>query len=767
MPNWPRSLHKVIRSRLPLYFALLILMVIILLILPLYLAFTERLKTQITEMNTSLLSQVQTNLDGLLQEIDRSSIKLSEDVSLKRFIFLEKNGLFGSEEDYQLFLKKIYDVIGNEEKIYANLTGIYLYVHQTDKIVTDDSVERFDRFPDRAFIQSIVRDAAGDHWSGIRKTEFFQVSGYPVEKDVITFYRHISNDGLVNDATLFFNVRIEILQQMFEQFHTDYPMTMIITDQHGNGIMHVSQGMDSPGEDPGQAALGRVKDSRYVVSGISSKYSRWTYTVIIPKSWLFAPMKFISNMTFLLTAVVLLFGLFVSVYLSRRFYKPYDAVLSRWRRPRISKEHPNPEPSGDTLYDAVQRLVNDTEAYGKALDENRNMIKNRMLLDLLKHDRWPEEGLFALGIKPDRRHYQVCTWQLDDPSALDERDVGLILFAAVNIVQETFQHGGYESEAALIDDHSFAVVLSDDRRDAEFELHQAAADAQNNLQRYLKFSWTVGIGNRCDSNRNISQSYKESRTAVIHRIYRGKGSIITFRELNAMDQLPLRMDEWVKSKDDIVGAVKSRDAERMRQAVDRLCEWMGQLRQTDMNRLHFIFYSILFDLEQIMYDLNIDRKIVFSQGQSVMSVIDSGQTVVEGKQQLIRVCEKLIDHLASKSNSTKSSFVASVVEYIQLYYEQEQLTLENTAERFGMNPSYLGQMLKKQLNKTFLQLLSEVRIEKAKELLADTGINVQEVGQKVGYASRSTFIRVFKSHVGLAPNDYRNQRMMSRKSSGG
>jgi len=710
------------------------------------------------------LSQVQTNLDGLLQEIDRSSIKLSEDVSLKRFIFLEKNGLFGSEEDYQLFLKKIYDVISNEEKIYANLTGIYLYVHQTDKIVTDDSVESFDRFPDRAFIASIVKDAASDHWSGKRQTQVFQVSGYPVEKDVITFYRHISNDGLVNDATLFFNVRIEILQQMFEQFHTDYPMTMIITDQAGNAIMHVSQDMDAFGLDLEPAEPG--DDKRYVVSEISSKYSKWTYTVIIPKSWLFAPMKFISNMTFLLTTVVLLFGLFVSVYLSRRFYKPFDAILSPWRKLRAGKDHPNPELSGDTLYDAVQRLVNDTEVYGKVLDENRNMIKNRMLLDLLKHGRWPEEGLFTLGIKPDRRYYQVCTWQWDDPSALDERDVGLILFAAVNIVQETFQHGDYESEAALIDDHSFAIVLSDDRRDAEIELHQTVADAQNNLRRYLKFSWTVGIGNRYDSYRMISQSYRESGTSVIHRIYRGKGSIILFRELNVMDQLPLRMDEWVKSKDDIVGAVKSRDAERMRQAVDRLCEWMGQLRQTDMNRLHFIFYSILFDLEQIMYDLNIDRKIVFSQGQSVMAVIDSGQTIVESKQQLAQVCEKLIDHLSTKTNSVKSSFVASVVEYIQLYYDQEQLTLENTAERFGMNPSYLGQMLKKQLNKTFLQLLSEVRIDKAKELLADTGINVQEVGQKVGYASRSTFIRVFKSHVGLAPSDYRNQLILQRKHGG-
>ncbi|MEK0317346.1 helix-turn-helix domain-containing protein [Cohnella sp. 56] len=755
---------QMIRSRLPLYFSILILTIIILLIIPLYLTYTEKLKTQITEMNLSLLSQVQTNQDGFLQEIDRSSIKLSEDVNLKRFIFLEKNGLFGSEEDYQLFLKKIYDVIRNEEKIFANLTSISLYVHQTEKIVTDDAVVDVKQFADRAFIESVVGESASDRWSGKRKTNIFQVSGYPVEKDVITFHSHISNDGLVNDATLFFNVRLEYMQQRFQQFHSDYPLTMMILDQNGESIFHVSKNMTLPDALLDQITHGKSADPHYVISKISSNYNNWTYLVVIPKSWLFSPMKFISQMTLILTVVVLMFGLLVSLYLSRKFFKPFEAVLSRWKR-SLSGEA-SAEPPGDTLYEAVQRLVSDTELYGKVLEDNRSMIKNRMLLDLLKHNRWPDSGLFALNIKRDRRHYQVCQWQLDDTEALDEHDIGLILFAAINIVQETVQHCGYDYEVALVDDRSFAVLLSDDHEETGTELPKAVADIQHNLQSYLKYSWTVGIGKRYDSDRKIYISYKESCTSVLHRIYRGKGSVIKFQDLNIMEQMPLQMDEWVKFKEDIIAAVKERKAGEMRQAVDRLCEWLGQLRQTNLNLVHFIFHSLLFDLEKIIYDLNIDRKIVFSQEQSFLSLIDANQTIVESRQLLIQNCEKLIEHLSSKTNSVKASFITSVVQYIQLYFYQEQITLENTAERFGMNPSYLGQLLKKQINKTFLQLLSEARIEKAKELLADTEINVQEVGRRVGYPSRSTFIRVFKSQVGVVPSDYRNQLILKSKSSG-
>ena len=51
--------------------------------------------------------------------------------------------------------------------------------------------------------------------------------------------------------------------------------------------------------------------------------------------------------------------------------------------------------------------------------------------------------------------------------------------------------------------------------------------------------------------------------------------------------------------------------------------------------------------------------------------------------------------------------------------------------------------------------LSELRIEKAKELLADVTINVKDIGQKVGYRDSSYFTKVFKRFTGVTPSEYR------------
>lgn len=202
MKQWKQWLYSnIIRSRLPVYFAVLVLLVILLLIIPLYFTYSDKLKTQISLINSSQLSQIQTSLDNILKEIDRSSIKLSEDINVKRFIFLERNHLFSSEEDYQQFLKIMFDVLSNEEKFYANMISIYLHVDQTHKIITSNQAVNLNSFDDKEFITSVMKDEnETSRWRGKRTTTMFRVHGDPTEKEVITFYRKFSNDGVVTDA---------------------------------------------------------------------------------------------------------------------------------------------------------------------------------------------------------------------------------------------------------------------------------------------------------------------------------------------------------------------------------------------------------------------------------------------------------------------------------------------------------------------------------------------------------------------------------------
>lgn len=93
-------------------------------------------------------------------------------------------------------------------------------------------------------------------------------------------------------------------------------------------------------------------------------------------------------------------------------------------------------------------------------------------------------------------------------------------------------------------------------------------------------------------------------------------------------------------------------------------------------------------------------------------------------------------------------------EYLETHY-MEDISLQDAAEQLHYSDAYFCKFFKQNFDKSFIVYLSELRIEKAKELLADITVNVKDIGQKVGYRDSSYFTKVFKRFTGVTPSEYR------------
>ena len=93
-------------------------------------------------------------------------------------------------------------------------------------------------------------------------------------------------------------------------------------------------------------------------------------------------------------------------------------------------------------------------------------------------------------------------------------------------------------------------------------------------------------------------------------------------------------------------------------------------------------------------------------------------------------------------------------EYLEMHY-MEDISLQDAAEQLHYSDAYFCKFFKQNFDKSFIVYLSELRIKKAKELLADITINVKDIGQKVGYRDSSYFTKVFKRFTGVTPSEYR------------
>ena len=92
--------------------------------------------------------------------------------------------------------------------------------------------------------------------------------------------------------------------------------------------------------------------------------------------------------------------------------------------------------------------------------------------------------------------------------------------------------------------------------------------------------------------------------------------------------------------------------------------------------------------------------------------------------------------------------------YIQENYARP-IKLEDISELVGFNANYFSSLFKKDTGYTFLEYLSEVRMNKAKELLKETNISIASVCEQVGYSDMKHFNKMFIKHTALKPNEFR------------
>jgi two-component system response regulator YesN len=107
-------------------------------------------------------------------------------------------------------------------------------------------------------------------------------------------------------------------------------------------------------------------------------------------------------------------------------------------------------------------------------------------------------------------------------------------------------------------------------------------------------------------------------------------------------------------------------------------------------------------------------------------------------------------------NTNYSASVQQVVDIIQHHYH-EPVQITDIADELHLNAVYLGQLFKKETGQTFSQYLADWRINRAKSLLRQGGLDIGLIAEEVGYQNNGYFYKVFKKQVGVSPRVYREQ----------
>ena len=178
---------------------------------------------------------------------------------------------------------------------------------------------------------------------------------------------------------------------------------------------------------------------------------------------------------------------------------------------------------------------------------------------------------------------------------------------------------------------------------------------------------------------------------------------------------------------------------------------VGQIRYPDeTDDIFSDIVQLLSNLDPTLTDV-IDRQTLQQKWNSMLCMHDSQ---LEAVVSLLEICAQHIHdkHWVNYKNVSRSD---QITQYFQLHY-QENISIEQMSDALSISKSTLSRLIRRFLDSTFTEYLTNFRIDKAKQLLSETTLTVQEIAGSVGFKDPYYFMKIFKKTTGYTPSMYRN-----------
>ncbi|MGL5434049.1 MAG: response regulator transcription factor [Lachnospiraceae bacterium] len=117
----------------------------------------------------------------------------------------------------------------------------------------------------------------------------------------------------------------------------------------------------------------------------------------------------------------------------------------------------------------------------------------------------------------------------------------------------------------------------------------------------------------------------------------------------------------------------------------------------------------------------------------------------------------IINHIEHRHDNRQADVILRAKRFLADNYANPELTLKNTADYIGLNEKYFSFRFTKETGITFSAYLMNIRLQRAKELMATTDLKMYEISEQIGYHNVEHFNRLFKRSFGESPREYRKK----------
>lgn len=232
---------------------------------------------------------------------------------------------------------------------------------------------------------------------------------------------------------------------------------------------------------------------------------------------------------------------------------------------------------------------------------------------------------------------------------------------------------------------------------------------------------------------------------------------ITIEKLESVITKLMKEDESEKSENIFfeysIGAMMDKVMLQKPEELKKECNtYLSQLK----NQVEYLdgYKKECFHLLCVLLELFMERKKVQEDWMHLSyATIERLKTVEEVKMYIYHMIQKMAAAMEAEQIGANHFVVNKLLQYIAQNYNKD-IGLTELAEVVSMNPSYLCILFKEEVGMSYVKYLTNLRINKAKELLKE-GYKVSDVSEMVGYNNYRYFCDIFKKHLGQTPNEFK------------
>ncbi|MDU0206238.1 response regulator [Paenibacillus sp. MAH-36] len=332
-------------------------------------------------------------------------------------------------------------------------------------------------------------------------------------------------------------------------------------------------------------------------------------------------------------------------------------------------------------------------------------------------------------------------------------DQALKYFALLNITEEIVD----KHRLGLVFMHDDQVVVlsvreSENREVALQETMKVLEEVRQNVEKYLKFTLTVGIGTVMKDVTKISYSYEDAVLALDYRLILGNNRIISIDDVEMRSVEKVRFDDVKEHA--LTRCIKVGTNQEIRETMDEL--FQGIEGAVSVKDYQIYLLEILTCILKAAKDSNLNVDEVFGDNFIPFTEINKFTSLEEAKHWLAELCASMMNHIATDRQYTYKNLVEMAKDYTKNHYHEGDITINKVCSHLHISAGYFSSIFKKETKMTFVNYLNHIRMEAAKEMLRSTDMKALEIAEKVGYADANYFSFSFRKNVGVSPKEYRN-----------